>query len=84
MFGFGFTRATWPIEVVKKFGRVRERLRFKHMPQGSSRTKALVQAGVDKMIVKDSDRKEEHEWLQDMTYEEIPAEYLCRTFWAES
>ena len=71
LFGFGATRATWPIEVVKKFGRVTDRLRFKKMPQGSSRTKALVQAGVYKMAVKDVDSKAEHEWVQDMTYEEI-------------
>ena len=59
--GFGATRATWPIEVVGKSGRVTERLRFKNMPQGSSRTKAkaLLQAGVYKMIA--TDFKDEHE-----------------------
>ena len=70
LFGFGATRATLPIEVVKEFGRVSERLRFKKMPQGMSRTKALVQVGVYKMIAKYS--KDEHEWVQDMTYDEIP------------
>ena len=54
------------------------------MPQGSGRTKALVQAGVYKMIVIYFKRKAEHEWAQDMTYEEIPAEFLRRTLWAES
>ena len=82
--GFGATRATWPIEVVKRFGRVSERLRFKKMPQGSSRTKALVQAGFYNMIVKIVGSKGEHEWVHDMTYEEIPAEYLRRTLWSES
>ena len=84
LFAFGATRATWPIEVVKKFGRVAERLRFKKMPEGSSMTKALVQAGVYKMIVKYYDRREEHERVQGMTYEEISAEYLRRTLWRES
>ena len=82
LFGFGATRAAWPIEVVKKFGRVTERLRFKKMPQGSSRTKALVQPGVYKMMA--TDHKDEHEWVQDMTYDEIAAEYLRRTLWTES
>ena len=36
------------------------------------------------MIVKYFDRREEHEWVQDMTYEEIPAEYLRRTLWTET
>ena len=36
------------------------------------------------MIVKYLDNKEEQEWVQDMTYEEIPAEYLRRTLWTES
>ena len=84
LFGFGATRATWPIEVVKRFGRVSERLRFKKMPQGSCRTKTLVQAGVYKKFVKHVDRNEEHDWVQDMTYEEIPAEYLRRTLWSQS
>ena len=70
LFGFGATRATWPIEVVKKFGRVSEQLRFKQMPQGSSRTKALVQAGVYKMIA--TYNKDEHEWVQDMTDQPPP------------
>ena len=83
-FGFGATRATWLIEVVKKFGRVTERLRFKKMPQGSNRTRALVQPGVYKAIVKDFDSNEEHDWVQDMTYEEIPAEYFRRTLRSES
>ena len=47
-----------------------------------SYTKELVQAGVYKLIAKD--RKDEHEWVQDMTYDEIPAEYLRRTLWTES
>ena len=62
LLGLGATRATWLIDVVNKFGRVTERLRFKKMPQGSSRTNALVQADVYKVIVKDVDRKEEQEW----------------------
>ena len=36
------------------------------------------------MIVKSVDRQTGHEWGQDMTYEEIPAEYLRRTLWSES
>ena len=82
LFGFGATRACCPPEVVKKFGRVSERPRFKNMPQGSSRTKAVVQASVYKMIAGDS--KDGHEWVQDMTYDDILAEYLCRTLWTES
>ena len=85
LFGVGATCATWPIEVVQKFGRVSERLRFKSMSQGSSRTKALVQAGVYKLVAQDSrDTKDEHDWVQNMTFDEIPAEYLRRTFWTES
>ena len=53
--GFGATRASLPLEVVNKFGRVSEWLRSKKMPQGSSWTKALVQAGVYKMITGDSE-----------------------------
>ena len=31
-----------------------------------------------------NDNKDEHDWAQDMTYAEIPAEYLRRTLWTES
>ena len=36
------------------------------------------------MLVTYVDSNEEHDWVQDMTYEEIPAEYLRRTLWSES
>ena len=36
------------------------------------------------MIVTYLGSTKEHEWVQDMTYEEIPAEYLRRTLWSES
>ena len=29
-------------------------------------------------------KKYEHDWVQDMTYDEIPAENFRRTLWAES
>ena len=36
------------------------------------------------MVVTYFDSNEEHDWVQDMTYEEIPAEYFRRTLWSES
>ena len=64
-----------------KFCRVSERLRFKQMPQASSRTRAFAQAGVYNMIV--GDCKDGQAWVQDMSYDEIPAEYLRRLLWTE-
>ena len=48
------------------------------MPQGSSQTKTLIQAGLYKMIAKYS--KDEHEWVQDMTYDEIPQSTFAERF----
>ena len=37
------------------------------------------------MIAKGSkDKEDEHDWVRDMTYDEIPAEYLHQTLWTES
>ena len=79
--GFGATRANLPLEVVQDLGRNPERLRFKKMPQGSSRVKALVQAGVYTHIGGPCD--EGQEWLQDMSFQEVPAEFLLRSLWQD-
>ena len=50
LIGYGFTRANWPVDEVRKHGRVSERSRFKKTPQGSSRVKAPTQAGVFKHV----------------------------------
>ena len=66
--GFGTTRANLLLGVIQELGRKPERLRFKKMPQGSSRVKALVQAGVYTHIGGPCD--EGQEWLQDMSFPE--------------
>ena len=81
LIGWGVTRANWPVDEVRKHGRVSERSRFKKMPQGSSRVKALTQAGVIKHV--DCKCDDNHDWFQDLSFPEIPAEFLRRSLWSE-
>ena len=80
--GFGATRANLPLDVVMQHGRVSERSRFKKMAQGSSRTKALVQAGVYELIA--GSKSDGEEWFLDRSFDEIPARFLKRSLWTES
>ena len=81
LIGYGVTTANWPVEEVRKHGRISERSRFKKMPQGSSRVKALTQAGVLKHV--DCKCDDNHDWYQDMSFPEIPADLLRRSLWSD-
>ena len=81
LIGYGVTRANWPVDEVRKHGRVSERSRFKKMPQGSSRVKALTQAGVIKHV--DCKCDDNHDWFQDLSFPEIPADVLRRSLWSD-
>ena len=79
--GFGATRATLPPSVVSQHGRQSERPRFKKLPQGSARTKALIEAGVVQLVP--GVCSEGEEWYRDTLFPEVPAQYLKRSLWSE-
>ena len=87
--GYGVCHATWPVNIVSKVGRLRERHRFRRTGAHSARESALLSAGLfrDKAgewqatAMQCHDDLNEAGWAIDGSFEEVPAKWLRRPLW---
>ena len=84
--GFGVCEAVWPLDVVKRTGRITERSRFRRVGPHSARESALTSAGFER----DSDTGQWvaaasegclEAWELDQDFPEVPAAGLRRELW---
>ena len=66
--GYGVTRPTLPMSVVKEHGRLSERLRFRKLPSQSHRTRALVEAGVYQLVT--GECEEGLDWYEELSFKQ--------------